>query len=95
MHNIINNKKRLLKFEINGKKQYDFILVFCIKGPSLPYDLEVSAMAKSPDGRGVIRFGGLGDRIKILELRAGANSWTILDITLENGRYRHVVIPLQ
>ena len=31
---------------------------------------------------------------RILELRAGANSWNILDITLENGRHQHVVIPL-
>ena len=56
-------------------------------------------MAKSPDGRGVILFGGFGDENgyekRILELRADANSWTILEITLENGRFRHVVIPLQ
>ena len=56
-------------------------------------------MAKSPDGRGVILFGGLGEfeeiwRNGILELHAGANSWIILDKTLENPRFRHVVIPL-
>ena len=72
---------------------------FCIIGPSLPYGLHSSAIAKSPDGRGVILFGGRSDENdygkRILELCAGANSWTILDITLENGRYRHVVIPLQ
>ena len=57
-------------------------------------------MAESPDGRGVLLFGGYNydeneyeDRI--LELRAGANSWNILDITLENGRKEHLVIPLQ
>ena len=56
-------------------------------------------MAKSPDGRGVILFGGISTENsyekRILELRAGANSWNILDITLENGRKSHVVIPLQ
>ena len=55
-------------------------------------------MAKSPDGRGVILFGGKngvgGEEKRILELHAGANSWSILDITLENGRHQHVVIPL-
>ena len=30
-----------------------------------------------------------------LELHAAANSWKILDITLEKGRIFHVVIPLQ
>ena len=54
-------------------------------------------MAKSPDGRGVILFGGSSYYIEkiILELRAGDNSWKILDKTLENGRSAHVVIPLQ
>ena len=55
-------------------------------------------MAKSPDGRGVILFGGKngvgGEEKRILELHAGVNSWSILDITLENGRHQHVVIPL-
>ena len=78
-------------------KKSDFLLLFCITGPSLPYGLS-STMAESPDGRGVILFGGWsgenGYEKRILELRAGANSWTILDITLENGRYKHVVIPL-
>ena len=56
-------------------------------------------MAESPDGRGVLLFGGDSGgnsyEDRILELRAGANSWNILDITLENGRTGHVVIPLQ
>ena len=58
-----------------------------------------SAMATSPDGRGVILFGGSGTKNniekRILELRAGADSWKILNVTLENnGRSAHVVIPL-
>ena len=63
----------------------------------MPDDLEASAMAESPDGRGVLLFGGnnFGTEDKILELRAGANSWNILDITLEHRRKAHVVIPLQ
>ena len=56
-------------------------------------------MAKSPDGRGVILFGGRSDENdyekRILELRADANSWNILEITLENARKRHLVIQLQ
>ena len=56
-------------------------------------------MAESPDGRGVLLFGGESDENsyedRILELRAGANSWNILDITLENGRRSHVVIALE
>ena len=65
----------------------------------MPYGLGYSAMAESPDGRGVLLFGGYSDENsyedRILELHAGANSWNILDITLENGRNNHVVIPLQ
>ena len=74
-------------------------LFFCITGPSLPYGLRYSAMAESPDGRGVLLFGGQNDQSsdedRILELHAGANSWNILDITLKNRRSSHVVIPLQ
>ena len=59
-------------------------------------------MAESPDGRGVLIFGGVS-RVEyqpimhdtILELRAGANSWKILNITLQNGRVDHTVIPLR
>ena len=65
----------------------------------MPYDLHESAMAESPDGRGVILFGGWsnenGYEKRILELRADDNSWTILDKTLEKGRKEHVVIQLQ
>ena len=42
-------------------------------------------MAESPDGKGVLLFGGSGEiQDRILELRAGANSWNILNITLES-----------
>ena len=55
-------------------------------------------MAESPDRRGVLLFGGRSNENdyekRILELRADANSWNILDITLYNGRKQHVVIPL-
>ena len=75
------------------------ILLFCIiTGPSLPYNLFLSAMAESPDGRGVLLFGGSSTENdpekRILELRAGADSWSILNLTLENARRWHVVIPL-
>ena len=57
-------------------------------------------MAESPDGRGVLLFGGRsgsGEKKedRILELRAGTNSWNILNITLQSGRSKHNVIPLQ
>ena len=69
----------------------------------MPYALSSSAMAESPDGKGVILFGGQRydnqnhnhwDENRILELRAGADSWNILDVSLKNGRLEHVVIPL-
>ena len=78
------------------EKKQDF---FRKTGPSLPYGLRKSAMAESPDGRGVILFGGASYenyyKKRILELPAGANSWNSLNITLKNGRNSHVVIPLQ
>ena len=74
------------------------ITFFCITGPFLPYHLASSAMAESPDGKGVILFGGWSDKNnrekRILELRAGADTWNILDVSLENARSNHVVIPL-
>ena len=55
-------------------------------------------MAESPDGRGVLLFGGYRDgdvyEKRILELRAGADAWNFLNVTLEKSRHRHVVIPL-
>ena len=55
-------------------------------------------MADSPDGRGVILFGGRSTENdpekRIIELRARADSWNILNVTLKNARNMHVVIPL-
>ena len=53
-------------------------------------------MAESPDGDGVLMFGGqIGDiPNKIIELRAGANSWAILNQTLEYPKYQHTVITI-
>lgn len=56
-------------------------------------------MAESPDGKGVLLFGGLNydDETrgeKILELRSGASSWTILDVTLQKRRDGHILIPI-
>ena len=76
------------------------ILFFFITGPSLPYGLWHSAMAESPDGRGVILFGGrsyenlLGNRILELHAGASANTWNILNVTLKNARASQVVILL-
>ena len=66
-------------------------------GPDLPFAyLFDSAMAESPDGEGVLMFGGqMGDMPnKIMELRAGANSWEILTETLEKPKFQHIVIPI-
>ena len=63
----------------------------------MPYGLAYSAMGESPGGRGVMIFGGYSDNgteKRILELRAGASSWNILDVNLKNARNEHVVIPL-
>ena len=65
----------------------------------MPYPLALSAMAQSPDGKGVLLFGGHRGAdhfdVRIVELHAGANSWKILNITLQNGRVDHIVIPLR
>ena len=70
-----------------------------IKGPSLPHGILVPAMAESPDGKGVLLFGGRDSTFfyedRILEMRAETNSWNTLNIILQNRRAGHVVIPLQ
>ena len=70
---------------------------FHIIGPTLPFNFVLdSAMAESSDGNGVLMFGGqIGDiPNKIIELRAGANSWAILNQTLEYPKYQHTVITI-
>ena len=78
--------------------RFEFSL-FLQTGPALPYALDDSAMAESPDGKGVLLFGGSNvgrtPRDLILELRSGADSWNILNIILETGRHGHVVIPIK
>ena len=84
------------------KEKHILIILFfnCITGPSLPYGLYDSAMAESPDGRGVILFGGdvsensYKYENRTLELRAGADSWNVLNVSLQNRRANHVVIPV-
>ena len=79
-------------------------------GPPLPYRLADSAMATSPDGGGVILFGGRnldystyynngGSELlyedDLLELRFGADNWTILPQKLKQPiKYGYVVIPI-
>ena len=77
-------------------------------GPSLPYGLKGGKMATSPDGGGVILFGGWkkihSDNFlssfdymddSILELRHDSNRWTTLPQKLTQARYKHLVIPLE
>ena len=74
-------------------------------GPPLPYSYYYSAMATSPDGGGVILFGGYNadkrsdwDKYAredtILELRYGSDKWTTLPQKLKQPREAHVVIPI-
>ena len=65
--------KEIIKFDLKEKHILIFTS-FCIIGPELPYQsLIKSAMAVSPDGRGVLLFGGLDHSVEsfdtILELR--------------------------
>ena len=82
-------------------------IVICIfdifAGPSLPYKLGSSAMATSPDGGGVILFGGKNyDEIetedpredRVLELQYDSEQWTELSQKLKQPRDGHVVIPI-
>ena len=67
--------------------------------PPLPFRLCCGAMATSPDGRGVILFGGWnGDKHHeedtILELRYGSDKWTKLPQKLKQPREYAVVIPI-
>ena len=65
-------------------------------GPELPYKLWASAMATSPDGGGVILFGGWTGvkRVNnIFELRYGSNEWIEFPQKLKQARDRHMVIP--
>ena len=77
-------------------------------GPNLPYPIRGTAMATSPDGNGVILFGGLFDikhRPKtnvlydsILELKSNGQgnvgSWTTLTAKLKYPRQFPVLIPI-
>ena len=70
-------------------------------GPPLPYKLWDSAMVTSPDGGGVILFGGsrgwIADKFvreyTIHELGYDADEWIELPQKLKQPRSRHVVIP--
>ena len=72
-------------------------------GPELQYSICCGAMASSPDGNGVILFGGFslllqGHLTSILELRSDGKGWvgpwTTLTAKLQYPRSFHVVIPI-
>ena len=71
----------------------------CVAGPSLPKGLVHGAMATSPDGHGVILFGGSPNDADeynytgILELRYSSYKWTTLPQKLKYNRANHLVIP--
>ena len=72
-------------------------------GPKLPYKMDGGRMASSPDGNGVILFGGRKDFnynhfASILELRSDGKGWVgpwkTLKAKLQYPRSFHVVIPI-
>ena len=72
-------------------------------GPELPYGLDRSAMATTPDGNGVILVGGTISSSpytldSILELKADGQgwvgAWTTLSTKLQYARRYHVIIPV-
>ena len=72
---------------------------YLFTGPALPYGIQDGKMATSPDGNGVVFFGGYGGaQDAILQLKSdgqgGVGTWTTLSAKLQYGRYRHVVIPI-
>ena len=72
---------------------------YLFTGPALPYGITRGKMATSPDGNGVVLFGGAGGaQGAILELKSdgqgGVGTWTTLSAKLQYGRRFHVVIPL-
>ena len=78
------------------KQNLNIFLFFVITGPYLPYPIAYGAMAESPDGKGVLLFGGYNSdtfMINILELRAEGN-WTITIDTMQKGRWDHIVIRI-
>ena len=67
-------------------------------GPELPYGLDGSAMATTPDGNGVILVGGnleSGNLDSILELRAdgkgSVGSWLTLSAYLQFAQRSHLL----
>ena len=87
-----------LVIEITCLDEQKIIFIpFHTVGPTLPFGyLYDSVMNESPDGDGVLIFGGQMGGIpdKIMELQVGANSWEILTKTLKNPKYQHTVIPI-
>ena len=71
-------------------------------GPSLPYGIGTSSLATSPDGNGVIMFGGSTSSSSstdtIMELKSDGqgwvSDWTILSAKLQFPRQFHLIIPL-
>ena len=72
-------------------------------GPKLPYDIRGGRMVSSPDGNGVLLFGGYSSLLQnhvasILELRSDGKGWvrpwTTLTAKLQYPGIFHVVIPI-
>ena len=77
-------------------------MFFSYLGPSLPSGRDGGKMETTPDGNGVVLFGGYSDSSgyldEILLLKSNDNgfvgSWIILEAKLQYGRRYHVVIPI-
>ena len=78
--------------------------MFFLIGPDLPYKLDEinKAMVTSPDGMGIIIFGGENlesesREKRILESRFDGSQflpWKVMDQELQFKRSEHVVIPI-
>ena len=77
-------------------------MFFSYLGPSLPSGRDGGKMETTPDGNGVLLFGGYSNSSgyldDILLLKSDGNGWvgywTTLEAKLQYARCYHVVIPI-
>ena len=86
-----NNDLQLKKFEIFSKKLHALSLLRVLFEKKFLHYLSIIRQDCFKFG-GINSNGGYEDRI--LELRAGDSSCYILNITLQNKKGYHIVIPL-
>ena len=63
----------------------------------MPFAIQQSVMATSPNDRGVILIGGYtfgGYSKKLVEWNGNSKEWVILDSNLKYGRHDHAIIQV-